>query len=83
MAQEQNHRPASAQLLVHRFEIFRLDIARHFFQRHRDHFEAAKQIRAEPLKIPASDPAQFPQLFFIREGNLKIPPRQLAILGKQ
>ena len=63
-------------------EIFGFDIVRKFFERHRNHLEAGKQIRAEALKIPAGDPTQFTRRRFVGEGNLQVAPRQTAIFGK-
>jgi GT2 family glycosyltransferase len=83
VAQKQDHWPAGAQLRMHSVEIFGFDTACQFFKRHGDHLEAAEQIGAEPLKIPAGNTTQFPRGLFLREGDLQIPPSEPPVLREQ
>jgi hypothetical protein len=64
-------------------EILRWHTAYQFFPRHRNHLEAANEIGALPLKIPAANPAKFLWRFFPCKGDLEVAARQAAILGKQ
>lgn len=82
MTQGHNERASRAQFAVHRLRIFQRDALRNFGQRHRPELDAAKQVRAEPLEMPASEAAQFRGRFFLAESDREIVLRQPPITAE-
>ena len=83
VTQEQDHWRACTQLTMDRIEVFRFEVSRHFFRRHRTHLYAADQIGAEVLEMAPNNPSQFPRCLFLRKSDVEITPGQLAILREQ
>jgi hypothetical protein len=79
VTENDNNGPAGTQLLMDGVEILDLDAIGQSLQRYGTEFDAAKQIRAQTLKMLAYEPVQFPQRFFIAKSDLDILQRQTPI----
>ena len=83
MTQKHDHGPADPQMLMNGVRIFRVDIARQFFRRHRPELRAAEETGAGPLEMAPANLAQFSRGFFVREGDLEIAPGKPPILRQE
>src|SRR5438876_5978948 len=72
MTQDEHHRNACAKFAVHRLDVFDLDPLEDLLRRHCREFYAAKQVGAEPPKMPTYKATQFPRRLFIAKSNLNV-----------
>ena len=70
-------------MLMNGVRIFRFDITRQVFRRHRPELRAAEEIRPGPLKMAPANSPQFPGRLFTHEGDFEVSASQAAIPGKE
>src|SRR6478672_7336848 len=83
VAEENDDRPAIPQLLLEDVQPFGLKVLSQPLRWHRSHLDAANQVCSQPLKVAPSYSSQFPGRLFLSKGDLKITPRQPAIVREQ
>src|SRR6266436_4323636 len=64
-------------------EVFNRNAFLHLFRRHDAEFDAAKEVRAQALKMAADKTAQFARRFFISERDRNISERQAPIFSEK
>ena len=83
MTDEQDKRLLLPETVFDEFEVFQAYALQDFFHRHAGKLHAAKQIRSQPSKMPAHDPAHLCLGKFVAKSDAHISQSKFPVLRQE